>query len=462
VDLALPRTAGRASSGLLRHGDSIVLVILGLASGLIDWQIATIWTLPRWIPLLSGVLVAVSVGASVVRPQLKEAAAATVVAVLYGLPVLGGIVRWHLVPSPTSLIGDGAYQMQLARNVLMRGIDPYGFNYVGTGLERTPWNQPFPNPSLHHLDYWPGTIVLPLPVQATVQAVVGWWDERIWLLLAAVAVWLLFRRLVPGVPGRMAAIAFFLIPGHSLLAILGDNDLPMVALLLGAALGIGHRKFLVAGLLIGLAIATKQTSLIAVPILAAYALGQQVGWRPFLRAAGVAVAVVCVLLAPFILWNARAFVADTLLFNFASGAEAYPIQGLGLSSLLLQAGVIHGARDAFPFLLIQLPLVIGAWLLAWRRVLRHPRAGEVILWCGVAFFIFLFTNRFAQQAYILLGVELMLAGLLARLQGSADVRLALGRPDRLGRRLPPGARDLGRRGPSPGSGEDHRRDSVAR
>ena len=462
VDLAVPEAHARASASILiRHGDSLVLVVLGLSSGLIDWQIATTWALPRWIPLLCAVLVACAIGASVVRRRLKEVVSVVTVAVLYALPVIGGIARWHLIPSPTALIGDGAYQMQLARNVLMRGVDPYGFNYTGTGLERTPWNQPFPNPSLHHLDYWPGTIVLPLPMQAAFQGVLGWWDERIWLLLAAIAVWLILRRLVPGTAGRMAAIALFLIPGHSLLAVLGDNDLPMVALILAAALATANRKFLLAGLLIGLAIATKQTSLIAVPVLAAYAVGQHIGWRQFLRAAGVAVATVCVLLAPFLLWNVGAFVADTLLFNFAGGAEAYPIQGLGLSSILLQSGIIHGARDAFPFLLIQLPLVLVAWLLAWRRLISKPGAGELILWCGLAFLVFLFTNRFAQQAYILLGVELILAGLLARLHNPEDVRLVLVRPHRFGGRLPPGPRDLGGRGPSPASGEDPRRHSVA-
>ena len=461
MDLELPRGLRRASpAGLVRHGDTLVLVILGLSSGLIDWQIATTWSLPAWIPLFGGALVTVAIGTSFVRPQLKEVAAAVAVAVLYALPVVGGIARWHLFPSPTALIGDGAYQMQLARNVLLRGVDPYGFNYVGTGLERAPWNQPFPNPSLHHLDYWPGTIVLPLPVQAAFQALLGWWDERIWLLLAAIAVWLLLRRLVPGVAGRMAAIAFFLIPGHSLLAILGDNDLPMVALLLGSALAIGKRRFLLAGLLIGLAIATKQTSLIAFPVLAAYAVGQRVGWRLFLRAAVVSIAVVCTLLAPFVLWDARAFVADTLLFNFASGAEAYPIQGLGLSSILLQAGIIHGARDAYPFLLIQLPLVISAWLLAWRRLIRYPRASELILWCGVALFLFLFTNRFAQQTYILLGVELILVGLLARLHNSEHVRLVPVRPHRFGGWLPAGPWDVGGDGPSPPPGEDPQRHSV--
>jgi len=462
VDRAAPRARARASSSvLIRYGDSLVLVILGFSSGLIDWQIATTWSLPVWVALLCAAVIVVGIVASVVRPRLKEAAAALTVAILYAMPVIGGIARWHMVPSPTALIGDGAYQIQLARNVLMRGVDPYGFNYVGTGLERAPWNQPFPNPSLHHLDYWPGTIVLPLPLQAAFQAVLGWWDERIWLLLAAIAVWILLRRLNPGAAGRMAAIAFFLIPGHSLLAILGDNDLPMVALLLGAALAVGNRRFLVAGLLIGLAIATKQTSLIAIPILAAYAVGYQVGWSRFLRATGVAVAAVIVLLAPFVLWNARSFIADTLLFNFASGAEAYPIQGLGLSSILLQAGIIHGARDAFPFLLIQLPLVIGVWLLAWRRLTRVPRAAELILWSGLAFFVFLFTNRFAQQTYILLGVELMLAGLLARLHKSEDVPVVPLRPHRIGGGLPPGLRYLGGDGLPPALGENDRRDSVA-
>jgi len=462
VRLATRHAASPTSSSLLvRYGDSLVLVIFALSSGLIDWQIATTWSLPKWIPLSCAALVTVTIGVSTVRPQVKALAAAVTVAVLYALPIVGGIARWHLVPSPAALIGDGAYQIQLARNVLMRGVDPYGFDYTGTGLERAPWNQPFPNPALHHLDYWPGTIVLPLPVQAAFQGVLGWWDERIWLLLAAVAVWILLGRLVPGAGGRMAAVAFFLIPGHSLLAILGDNDLPMVALLLGAALAIGRRRFLLAGLLIGLAIATKQTSLIAVPILAAYAAGQQIGWRRFLRAAGVAVAAVCVLLAPFLLWNARVFVADTLLYNFASGTDAYPIQGLGLSAILLQAGIIHGARDAFPFLLIQVPLVVAVWVLAWRRLITYPRAGELILWFGVAFFAFLFTNRFAQQTYILLGAELILAGVVARLHNSEDVRMVLVRAHRFGGWLPPGPRDLGGDGPSPPTGEDARRHSVA-
>jgi len=404
-----------------RHGQALLLILLGIPSAVVDWQIANTWALPAWVRLASLAALIVALAIVVATPRLAAVATALAVGVLYALPVIGGIVRWHLAPSGTALIGDGAYQMQLSRDVLMRGVDPYGFNYDGTGMERAPWGQPFPNPALHHLDYWPGTVVLPLPLQAAFHAVFGWWDERLWLLLAAVAIWVLLGRLAPGAAGRMAAIVFFLIPGHSLLAVLGDNDLPMVALLLGATLAIGGRRWLIAGVLIGLAIATKQTALVAVPVLAAFAIAQGVDRGAFFKAIGLAVAVVAVLFAPFLVWNAGAFVSDTILYNFGGGAETYPIQGIGLSAVLLRAGVIHGARDAFPFMLIQLPLVLAAWLLGWRWLRRHGLTGDAVLFTGIALFAFLFANRFAQPTYLLLGVDLMLAGLILRRAPSPTV-----------------------------------------
>jgi Glycosyltransferase family 87 len=424
-----PSRKRKPASVFLLLGEPILLILLALPTVAIDWQIAQTWSIPMWISLLTLAGVLAAVGVTVASTRWRDVGSGTAVAILYGLPVVGAIIRWHLMPSTTALIGDGAYQMQLSRDVLMRGIDPYGFNYVGTGMEHAPWGQSFLNPSLHHLDYWPGTVLLPLPLQAAFKALLGWWDERIWLLLAAALIWLLLGRLAPGPAGRMAAIVFFLMPGHSLLAVLGDNDLPMVALLLVATLAISRRRWLVAGLFIGLAIATKQTALIGLPVLTAYAIvGQGIDRRRFIQATGAAVGVVAILFTPFLLWNARAFVADTLVFNFGGGTETYPIQGIGLSSWMLQTGIIHGARDPFPFLAIQLPLVMAAWAYALHWLRRHRLPGDVILYVGIAFFVFLFANRFAQPAYLLLGVELIVAGLIARLplrlRSASDQRLS--------------------------------------
>ena len=145
-----------------------------------------------------------------------------------------------------------------------------------------------------------------------------------------------------------------------------------------------------------------------------YAIAQGVDRRAFLKAAGLAGGAVAVLFAPFLIWNAHAFVTDTILFNFGGGSETYPIQGMGLSAVLLNAGIIRGSRDAFPFLLIQLPLVIVAWLLAWRWLRQHRLLGDAVLFMGIALVAFLFANRFAQPTYLLMGVDLIVAGLVLR------------------------------------------------
>jgi hypothetical protein len=436
-----------------RHAEGLILLLFGLPTAAIDWEVAATWHLPAWISLLAGLLFLGAMAAVLFLPRFRVLASPIAVAVLYGLPVIGGMIRWRLLPSPAALIGDGAYQMQLARDVLMRGVDPYGYNYAGSGMELAPWSQSFPNPALHHLDYWPGTVLMPLPLQALFKFVFGWWDERIWLLLAAVAVWILLDRLAPGGAGRMAGLAFFLIPGHSLLAVLGDNDLQMVALLLASMVAVRRQRWIVAGVLIGLAIATKQTALIAVPVVVAWSVREGTGRPQLTRAVAVGFGCVAILFAPFLMWNAHAFLTDTILFNFGGGNETYPIQGIGLSAWMLQTGLIHGARDSFPFLLIQLPLVFTAWLLAWRWFQRQASVGDAILWIGLAFFVFLFANRFSQQAYLLLGAELVLAGLIARLDNRRDVSLVALRPHRLSRRFRAGPWGLGGDGTEPAATE---------
>src|SRR5207302_1094734 len=154
VQLAAARLPVRAPSLVAQHADALVLLLLGVPTAAIDWQIAVTCALPAWVAA------------------------------------------------------------------------------AGVCLAAAPWGESFPSPALHHLVTWPGQFLLPLPLQAISRSVFGWWDERVFLLVAAVAIWLLLGALFPGIPGRMAAVAFFLVPGHSLLAVLGDNDLPVLALLL--------------------------------------------------------------------------------------------------------------------------------------------------------------------------------------------------------------------------------------
>jgi hypothetical protein len=397
-----------------QHGDALVLILLGLPTAAIDWQIAATWALPAWIPAVAAVVVFALIGSMLARPVWKDLTAPAAVAMLYALPVVGGIVRWHLVASPKALIGDGAYQTQLAGDFLLRGIDPYGADYGQAGLAAAPWAESFPSPALHHLVTWPGQFLFPLPLQALTKLVFGWWDERVFLLISAAAVWLLLGALFPGIPGRMAAVAFFLVPGHSLLAVLGDNDLPVVALLLAALLMAQHRRFLLMGLLLGGAIATKQHALLAVPLIVVWAGVRGGDTGTIARAAVAGMAVVAAFLLPFVLWDAGAFIRDTVVFLVGSGTGAYPINGFGLSAILLSAGVIHGARDAFPFALLEIAAAGLTWAAGWRWLRRGAPLSDVLILVGLVFVSVLFVSRYFHDTHLLLGVELILAGLVSR------------------------------------------------
>ena len=397
-----------------QHADALLLLLLGVPTAAIDWQIAVTWALPAWVTVAGVCLVMALIVTMLIRPGAKSLATAAVVAVLYALPVVGAIVRWHLVAAPRALIGDGAYQTQLAGDFVLHGIDPYGADYGRAGLAAAPWGESFPSPALHHLVTWPGQFLFPLPLQALSRLIFGWWDERVFLLLAAVAIWLLLGALFPGIPGRMAAAALFLVPGHSLMAVLGDNDLPVVALLLAALLAAQRRRFLLMGLLLGCAIVTKQHALLSVPLIVTWAVVRGADARTVACAALTALAGVAGFLLPFVFWDGAAFVRDTVIFLVGGGSEAYPINGFGLSAILLSVGVIHGARDAFPFALLEMLAALVVWLVGWRWLRRGAAIPEVLMLLGLAFASVLFVSRYFHDTHLLLGVELVLAGLAAR------------------------------------------------
>jgi len=414
MQLAAARLPARSPSVAAQHADTLVLILLGLPTAAIDWQIAVTWAVPAWVPAAGVSLVAALIVTMLARPRAKPVATAAVVALLYALPVVGAILRWHLVTSPRALIGDGAYQTQLAGDFVLHGVDPYGADYGRAGLASAPWAETFPSPALHHLVTWPGQFLFPLPLQALSRLVFGWWDERVFLLLAAAAVWLLLGSLFPGIPGRMAAVALFLVPGHSLLAVLGDNDLPVVALLLAALLAAQHRRFLLMGVLLGCAIATKQHALLAVPLIAVFATARGADRRTITRAAAACTVAMAAFLLPFVLWDGAAFVRDTVIFLIGGGSEAYPINGFGLSTILLSAGVIHGARDAFPFALLEILTALVVWVVGWRWLRRGAAIPDVLVLLGLVFASVLFVSRYFHDTHLLLGAELVLAGLAAR------------------------------------------------
>jgi len=415
VESAIGRPArGSALTGLSDRRGVLLLAPLALGAALVDWNIAAVWHWSAgWQLVWLGPTMAV-LGVGIGRPVWRTWAAALAAASLYGVPVLGAMARSQLIAGPTRLIGDGALQAQLATTLVLRGVDPYGADYEALGLGRTPWGEPFPNPALHHMVLWPGQFLIPLPLQAGVEHLLGWWDERVLFLLAAAAIALVIARLVPGPAGILAGAGFFVVPLHSLVAVLGDTDLPMVALLLGSLLAAHRRRLVLMVVLLGLAVATKQHGLVAAPFVLAWAGGRGVPPRRLALAGAGAAGTTLLVLLPFVLWDAGAFVADTILFVSAGGPDSYPINGYGLSTALLHAGVIHDPRDAFPFAPIEAAVAATLWLVGWRWLHRHRNVGDVLVFAGLSLLLVLYVSRYFHESHLVLGLDLMAAGFLAR------------------------------------------------
>jgi hypothetical protein len=301
---------------------------------------------------------------------------------------------------------DAAYQVELAGERILDGENPYGTSYDGSGLERFYSLDGTPvldggarTVALDHLAYFPGLPLLAAPVQALPEP---FDDLRLVLLLAALA-------LIPAAllfPGPLAVRL-------SLGAVLAANplmirstwfgivDAPVVlCLVLAFALALRGRWGWT-GVMIGLALAQKQYAFVAIPFLALAAW--HLGGRDALRRIGIGVVVpVLIALVPFLIWDARALIDDTVVF----GTSAYRIVGYGLSAILVDLGLVD--RDgSYPFWLVALVIWLPVTLRLLQLQRRDPVPWRAAFGFAVSFLILAWVARYFQTS----GFIFPLAGL---------------------------------------------------
>lgn len=289
---------------------------------------------------------------------------------------------------------DGAYQTELALNLLQQGRNPYAASYADTLLAAYQVPETEGNPAVDHYIYLPGLLWLSWPLKALSEAWWGWFDQRLvyilFYLLTLFALPLLFRS------PQLKLAAFVAIGLNPLLTAeihTGMNDVVVLFFLLVAVLFLERQRWAVAAIMLGLACSCKQSGWLVIPFYLAVGSGRRQFWQPLLLISLVMV----ILIGPLALWDLPAFWDDT--FAYTSGTAAglnYPIRGYSLGRLLVGLGLIPTADSQFPFGLLQ--LVGGGLTLAWLL----PRTGRIAhFWLYSALFIFIlgFFSRFFNHTY---------------------------------------------------------------
>jgi hypothetical protein len=262
-------------------------------------------------------------------------------------------------PSPDNVI-DWPLQIEAGSALLLQGTSPYGVDYSDT--EMTIWSERanFPeNPAIRHAIHLPVNFILGALAMPLSNGLLGWFDARLLLIAAYLAVVVLAPKLtMEWEDGHALQIGLALNPLLVDSFVVGLSDYLLLAWLLLAFVlrQRGYIRFSAA--VLGLAIATRQFSWLLMPVFFAaewFALSTY----PFHERARILVrrmwplAVVAgVSILPFFLHNPYGFYVDIIAFGSGGIADAYPIGGpesFGLSAVVLALGWVTSQNDQFPF-----------------------------------------------------------------------------------------------------------------
>lgn len=309
------------------------------------------------------------------------------------------------------MVYDSAVSVEEAALFFLEGKNPYATDFFGTQLdyfdarEQAYWSGFGLDhaPYLYHYAYFPVSFLFPAPFFA----LFGRFDVR-WLfsLLMLFGFWLLFFLMNNKEHAVVLLLALSLLL-EPMGFFWGLNDVVILFLaILAMALAVKNH-WRISWVTLGLMAAFKLT---AVPILFFFGLWAVSEKKLHHAWAGVLVFLAAML--PFIIWDARAFLEDTIFFIFGGIPTAYPSRGLygGLPLLLETIGFSAAQLNSFPFWILQGFVVLALLPVLLKRFFKEPLPGNVFLYAGVFMLVFTLFSRLVHSNYVIFSLSLLLIG----------------------------------------------------
>jgi len=321
-------------------------------------------------------------------------------------------------------IHDGAIQTEDALRYLEEGKNPYLEDYEDTLLFLYgPGETPI-NPAIYHYVYLPGLFLISWPFRFLSLDLLGFYDQRIVCMFIYSAMVLILPLLATSPERKLSLLAAVglnpLLVGS---VIIGMNDVIVLLSVLTAAVLLSRKRLLFSGLVLGLGCAIKATTWLFIPFYLALLLTFPLQRNQLARLAkptSMILLMMGLILGPFLVWDARAFVDDTLLYLAGKTSTSYPIRGYTLGRLLVALRIISSPLDAFPFWILQVMLGIPLLFLLLRYQMAQNDIGRMLHCAGLFFLGIGFLSRFFHDNYVGLVTAMMTAGALFEGQARSD------------------------------------------
>jgi len=409
--------AGRPRASLTRVAARLTnpFAYLAVLGGL---QVLLLWTLRAhvgtWLAAVSTACVLALLGLLVVvegRWRLKLGAVGLLGALTAVGPTLVAVIERPRIG--LTMEHDGLLQIELAIDRMLNGQAIYGVDWSNTAMARLPWDlTPGANPALHHLAYFPLTVLIGVPFRVMTRALGLPFDYRM-VLIGFTLLGLLAVLALPIAPERrfMVITAVFVSPLITLYLWAGRTDIEFLAVVVVCLLLLSRGHLIAASLALGIAVALKPFAVLAVPFLL---LVLAIRWHGRPQRRDVALSLGALALAPvatilpFLIANPTAFWTDVVLYTTGGVGDAYPIAGFGFSEFLYEAHLVAHRSDSLPFGLFQLLAVVPAVWITGRAFLHRPSIGRWMAGYALCLLAFTFFARFFNDNYVAVVITLLL------------------------------------------------------
>jgi hypothetical protein len=308
---------------------------------------------------------------------------------------------------------DGLLQIESAIDRLLSGQPIYGVDWSTTPMARISWDiTPGPNPALHHLAYFPLTVLVGVPFRVLTNALGLPFDYRI-VLIGFAVVGLAAIVALPIAPDRrvMVITALFVSPLITLYLWSGRTDIEFLSLLLLSLAVLTRGHPIAAALTLGIAVALRPFAALAIPFLL---LVLVIRWRArrslpevVLSLAALALAPVVTVL-PFVIANPQAIWTDVVLYTSGGVRDAYPIVGYGFGEFLYRVHLVAHRTDSVPFGVFQLLALAPVVWMTGRALMRRPTLGRWMAGYVLSLLAFTFFARFFNDNYVAVVITLLL------------------------------------------------------
>lgn len=317
-----------------------------------------------------------------------------------GTGFISAIIVRHNV-APVYMIHDIILQLEEAIRFFLNGVNPYATTYFGTFLEQWNYSPTEVNPALYHFVMQPFYLLFSLPFYYVSVHTIGYFDGRIPLFFLFLTLLVMAFVLVKDKEKKLLFVTLLAFnPAMLTYTLEGRSDIFMFSFLFGAFYLLYLKKYSLAGISMALAFAIKQSVWPILPFYLLYLYFKNKNIKKTLKQLLLFIIVFLIIIAPFLIWDARAFVESTVLYLSGFTSHSYPVSGYGLGMFLHEIGVIKDVHAYYPFVLWQTIIGVPLFVVLAMFLRKEASVRRLILVYGIFLFVYWYLSRYFNNSHL--------------------------------------------------------------